>query len=213
MYKINDTVTLSGLRHYGKVFQLLGEIDDCIVGLDFPCPVPYVFSAGVIYCNFVGANSDLFDLDVKLPPYTWYTEALYGKDGKPLVPDIMPVNPAIKMVVHNYAWIGYPSAFFSQQVPTLVVGREQASLFEHDSQNTEYMKYAMIAESLKDSMNFAYKTTGTDKVIAFDGAVGGINVSRSLADYLLEAAPKVSARVDEVLLPKWLKQRGILMNA
>jgi hypothetical protein len=213
LYKINDTVTLSGLRHYGKVFQLLGEIDDCIVGLDFPCPVPYVFSAGVIYCNFVGANSDLFDLDVKLPPYTWYTEALYGKDGKPLVPDIMPVNPAIKMVVHNYAWIGYPSAFFSQQVPTLVVGKEQASLFEHDSQNTEYMKYAMIAESLKDSMNFAYKTTGTDKVIAFDGAVGGINVSRSLADYLLEAAPKVSARVDEVLLPKWLKQRGILVNA
>lgn len=63
LYKINDVITLSGLRHYGKVFQLLGEIDECIVGLDFPCPVPYVFSAGVIYCNFVGANCDLFDLD------------------------------------------------------------------------------------------------------------------------------------------------------
>lgn len=67
LYKINDTVTLDGLRYYGKIFHLLGRIDECIVGLDFPCPVPYVFSAGVIYCNFVGANVDLFDLDVKLP--------------------------------------------------------------------------------------------------------------------------------------------------
>ncbi|WCK52578.1 hypothetical protein PP175_14150 [Aneurinibacillus sp. Ricciae_BoGa-3] len=216
LYKINDTITLDGLRYYGKMFQLLGKIEDCIVGLDFPCPVPYVFSAGVIYCNFVGANCDLFDLDVKLAPYTWYTEALYGKDGKPLVPDIKPVNPAIKMVVHNYAWIGYPSAFFSQQLPTLVVGKEQADLFEHDPQNIEYMKYAMISENLDDSMRFAYRTTGTDKVIVFDGAVGGINVSESLANYLLEVAPQVSKEVDDVLLPKWLKQRGIggiLVNA
>jgi hypothetical protein len=213
LYKINDTITLDGLRYYGKMFQLLGKIEDCIVGLDFPCPVPYVFSAGVIYCNFVGANCDLFDLDVKLAPYTWYTEALYGKDGKPLIPDIKPVNPAIKMVVHNYAWIGYPSAFFSQQLPTLVVGKEQADLFEHDPQNIEYMKYAMISENLDDSMRFAHRTSGTDKVIVFDGAVGGINVSESLAEYLLEVAPEVSKEVDEVLLPKWLKQRGILVNA
>jgi hypothetical protein len=212
LYRINDTITLDGLRYYGKVFQLLGEIDECIVGLDFPCPVPYVFSAGVIYCNFVGANVDLFDLDVKLPPYTWYTEALYGKDGKPLIPDVKPVNPAIRMVVHNYAWIGYPSAFFAQQLPTIVVGKEQADLFEHDPQNLEYMKYAMIADSLEEAMRFAYKTTGTDKVIVFDGAVGGINVSESLAEHLLEAAPRVSARVDEILLPKWLKQRGIQPN-
>ena len=58
---------------------LLGEIDDCIVGLDFPCPVPYVFAAGVIYANFVGANVDLFDLENPLPPYTWYTEGVLRK--------------------------------------------------------------------------------------------------------------------------------------
>jgi hypothetical protein len=62
-------------------------------------------------------------------------------------------------------------------------------------------------------MDFAYKTTGTDKVIAFDGAVGGINVSRSLKDHLLEIAPEISDRVDNILMPKWLKQRGILVNA
>ncbi|MCL6633901.1 MAG: hypothetical protein K6T63_14885 [Alicyclobacillus herbarius] len=213
LYRINDTITLDGLRYYGKIFHLLGMIDECIVGLDFPCPVPYVFSAGVIYCNFVGANVDLFDLDVKLPPYTWYTEAFYGKDGQPLVPEISPVNPAIRMVIHNYAWIGYPSAFFAQQLPTLVVGKQQADLFEHDPQNLEYMKYAMIADNLDDAMKFAYRVTGTDKVIAFDGAVGGINVSASLADYLLQAAPAASAHVETVLMPKWLKQRGIRVYA
>ena len=62
-------------------------------------------------------------------------------------------------------------------------------------------------------MNFAYKTTGTDKVIVFDGAVGGINVSRSLRDQLIDLAPEVSARVDNILMPKWLKQRGILVNS
>ncbi|EPZ42151.1 hypothetical protein [Alicyclobacillus acidoterrestris] len=209
LYKINDTVTLDGLRYYGKIFHLLGRIDECIVGLDFPCPVPYVFSAGVIYCNFVGANVDLFDLDVKLPPYTWYTEAFYGKDGRPLLPDISPVNPAIRMVIHNYAWIGYPSAFFAQQLPTLVVGKEQAELFEHDPQNMEYMKYAMVADNLEDAMRFAYRTTGTDKVLVFDGAVGGMNVSASLADHLMKEAPAASAYVESVLMPKWLKQRGI----
>lgn len=209
LYRVNDKVTVDGLKYYGKVFRLLGRIDECIVGLDFPCPVPYVFSAGLIYCNFVGANVDLFDLDVKLPPYTWYTEALYGRDGRPLVPDVTPVNPAIRMVVHNYAWIGYPSAFFAQQLPTIVVGKEQADLFAHDPQNLEYMKYAMVADNLEDAMRFAYRTTGTDKVIVFDGAVGGINVSISLADHLLAVAPEVSREVDQVLLPKWLKQRNI----
>ncbi|WP_148260115.1 hypothetical protein [Alicyclobacillus acidocaldarius] len=209
LYRINDTVMYDGLRYYGKVFHLLGMIDECIVGLDFPCPVPYVFSAGVIYCNFVGANVDLFDLSVKLPPYTWYTEALYGKDGRPLVPDVPPVNPAIKMVVHNYAWIGYPSAFFAEHLPTIVVGKKQAEIFEHDPQNLEYMKYALIASNLDEAMAFAYRTTGTDKVIAFDGAVGGINVSVSLAEDLRRLAPKASREVDTILLPKWLKQRGL----
>ena len=85
LYALNDQITVEGLKYYGKIMTLLGEIDDCIAGLDFPCPVPYVFAAGVIYANFVGANQDLFDLDQPLPPYTWYTEAFYGKNGKPLV--------------------------------------------------------------------------------------------------------------------------------
>jgi hypothetical protein len=46
-------------------------------------------------------------------------------------------------------------------------------------------------------------------VIIFDGAMGGINLSEPLADLLLKKAPEVERRVEEVLLPKWLRQRGI----
>ncbi|MDK2823534.1 MAG: hypothetical protein PWQ67_938 [Clostridia bacterium] len=206
---LNDRLTVNGCKYYGKIITLFGEIDECIAGLDFPCPVPYVFAAGVIYCNFAGANVDLFDLDNPLPPYTWYTEAFYGKNGRPLVGDVPVVNPAIKMVVHNYAWGGYPSAFFSSHVPTIVVGREQADLINRDPQNIEYVKHSVIADDLDSAMEFAYKTAKTDKVIIFDGAVGGLNVSESLAQLLIEKAPQVNKRVDVELMPKWLKQRGI----
>lgn len=210
LYVLNDQLTVEGLKYYGKIMTLLGEIDECIVGLDFPCPVPYVFAAGVIYANFAGANEDLFDLDKPLPPYTWYTEAFYGKDGKPLVGGIAPMNPAIKMVVHNYAWGGYPSAFFSEHIPTIVVGQAQADLLNTDPQNLQYMKHSVVAEHLDGAMQFAYKTAKTDKVVIFDGAMGGINVSDSLADRLIAKAPEVSLKVDNDLMPKWLRQRGVI---
>lgn len=209
LYVLNDQLTVEGLKYYGKIMTLLGEVDECIVGLDFPCPVPYVFAAGVIYANFVGANTDLFDLDHDLPSYTWYTEAFYDKAGKPLIDDIVPVNPAIKMVVHNYAWGGYPSAFFTEHIPTVVVGQEQAELLNADPQNLQYMSYATVTDNLDSAMHFAYKAAKTDKVIVFDGAMGGLNVSHSLADLLIAKAPAVSERVDKELMPKWLKQRGV----
>lgn len=209
LYALNDRATFIGCQLYGKIMTLFGEIDECIAILDFPCPVPYVFSAGVIYANFVGANTDLYDMEKPLPPYTWYTEAFYGKNGKPMLEEIPEMNPAIKMCVHNYAWLGYPSAFFAEYIPTIVVGQEQGDLFDTDPLNMQYMDYASTVKTLDAAMNFAYRTTGTDKVIIFDGAMAGMNVSESLAKLLIEKAPIVSERVDKVLLPKWLKQRGV----
>lgn len=211
LYAVNDRVTRDGCRYYGKIMTLLGAIDDCITILDFPAPVPYNFSAGVIYANFCGANLDLYDLDNPLPPYTWYTEAYYGKDGKPLIEGIPPVNPAIKMCIHNYAWTGYPSVFFAQQVPTLVVGEEQAQLMRDDPQNIYYMDHAFVAPSLTEAMRFARRATGTDNILVFDGAAGGMNVSPPLAELLKEKAPAVSERVEHELLPRWMEQRGLQM--
>jgi hypothetical protein len=209
LYALNDRVTIGGMKNYGKIITLMGAIDQCIVILDFPCPVPYVFAAGVIYANMVGANLDLFDLDNPLPPYTWYTETYYDETGRPLDPMVPPVNPAIKMVVHNYAWTGYPATFFAEQTPTIVVGREQADHFGLDPMNQNYMTHALTADNLEAAMAFAYRTTGTDQVLIFDGATGGVNVSESLARLLKSKAPEVNARVDNELMPKWLKQRSV----
>lgn len=213
LYSLNGRITEIGCRYYGKMMTLFGEIDKCVAALDFPCPVVYVFSAGVIYANFVGANTDLFDLEMPLPAYTWYTEAFYGRKGRPLLPEIPLLNPAVKMCVHNYAWTGYPSAFFSEHIPTVVVGQTQADLFNRDPQNLNYMQHAVVSESAEAAMDFARKASGTDNVLIFDGAPGGINLSKSLADFLLEKAPGVNRRVEEELMPKWLRQRGVEVKA
>lgn len=209
LFALNDRITLNGLKYYGKILTLLGEIDECIAVLDFPCPVPYVFASGIMYAPFVCTNKELFDLEVPVMPYGgWYTETLYGKNG-PLIENLPPVNPAIKMCVHNYAWGGYPSVFFAEHIPTVLVGREQAEVMNRDSQNIEYVSRSVVADTTDAAMRFAHNATKTNKVIVFDGAVGGINVSTALAEHLLARAPAVDRKVDQQLLPKWLRQRGI----
>ena len=86
---------------------------------------------------------------------------------------------------------------------------EQRKLFDMEPMNIHYMDYAVVSKTTEDAMNFAYRVTGTDKVIIFDGAMGGLNCSKSLAEDLIEWAPKVSKEVDEVLMPKWFGQRGV----
>jgi hypothetical protein len=91
----------------------------------------------------------------------------------------------------------------------VVVGREQAEIFRRDPQNLSYMDHATVADTLEGAMEFAKRATGTDKVLVFDGARGGMNCSGPLAELLVARAPAVSERVDRVLLPKWLRQRGV----
>lgn len=213
LYALNGRVTYSGCKLYGRMMTLFGEIDECIAAVDFPCPVVYTFAAGVIYANFAGANTDLYDLELPLPAYTWYTEAFYGKRARPLLAEIPPLNPAIRMCVHNYAWTGYPSAFFAEHIPTVIVGKEQAELFDRDAQNATYTRHARIVDTTEEAMAYARAQAGTEKILVFDGAFGGINLSEPLRDLLVERAPAVSRRVEEELLPKWLRQRGISQAA
>jgi len=47
------------------------------------------------------------------------------------------------------------------------------------------------------------------KGIVFDGCYGAINMTRPMAEFLLAKAPEVARNVDDVLLPKWLRQRNL----
>jgi hypothetical protein len=212
LFALDERLSIDNFRYYGKVLTLLSHIEDCIAVLDFQAPIPYVFSAGMIFANFSAASIDIFDLDYPLPGYTWYTEAFYGKNDKPLIPDISPVNPAVKAMVINYAWGGYPSVFWAKMIPTIVVGEWQADVFRRDPQNIEFMRHAVVAEDLEAAIEFAIKIADTDKIIVFDGAPGVINVSESLAEELVEKASEVDMEVEQKLLPKWCRQRGIKLE-
>lgn len=206
---LNDRVTIEALSEYGKVVTLLGKIPECIAILDCPTPIPYNFAGGVIFCNFLSANIDQFDLDIPVTPYSLYSEKSFGPEDRPLYPDVLTINPAIRMIINNYSFKGFPSTFFAQQVPTVVVGDKMAQLFNNCPQNPEYMSYAVRADNLKAAMKFAYRSTGTRNVIIYDGAKGGINASTSLVRFLLDNAPKVEEEVATELMPKWLAQRGL----
>jgi hypothetical protein len=206
---LNDRITVEALLDYGKVVTLLGKIPDCIAILDCPAPIPYSFAGGLIFCNFLSANIDQFDLDIPTTPYSLFSERSFDRNDNPLYSDVLYINPAIKMIVNNYSFKGFPSTFFAQKVPTIVVGEKMAKLFDTCPQNPDYMSYALKAESLERAMKFAYHVTGTRNAIAFDGAMGGINASSELIRFLVDNAPGVAEEVEKDFMPKWLRQRGL----
>jgi hypothetical protein len=200
--------TRLNLDMYGKIITLLGSIEKAILIIDYQGPIPYTTTGGILFGNFLNANVDEFDLSQPFTPFTRYTDMLYTDDGPLAADKLPPPNPAIKALILNCCNKGYPSTFFAQQLPTLVVG-DQADFLTNCEQNTLFMNYAVKTESLQKAVAFAKLFTGTDNILAFDGAVGGLNVSRSMAETMLLLAPAIAKRVDEELMDKWLTQRGI----
>jgi hypothetical protein len=197
------------LSWYGKIITLLGRIEDVILIIDYPGPIPYTTAGGILFGNFLNANVDEFDLDIPFTPFTRYTDMLYP-GPTPLRQGVLPPpNPAIKALIINYCSKGYPGTFFAQQLPTLVVG-PQADVFRGCEQNTLFMDFAVEVENLRKAVEFARKFAKTDNILVFDGAVGGFNVSEALAGYMHKLAPIIAEEVDGRLMPRWLRQRGIM---
>lgn len=195
---------------YGRIITLLGRIKDAIIIIDYPGPIPYTTSGGILFGNFLNGNIDEFDLDQPTPPFTRYTDMLYpGK--KPLYDKLPTPNPAIRSLIINYSSNGYPGTFFAQQLPTLVIGN-QGDVFRNCPQNKLFMDYALQVEDLPKAVDFASKATQTKNILVFDGSIGGFNVSTELAELMKYIAPDVDCEVNEKLMPIWLKQRGITME-
>ena len=51
--------------------------------------------------------------------------------------------------------------------------------------------------------------TAPTSVIVFDGSYGHITCNEPMAEVMRERAPAVDREVEQVLLPKWLAQRGL----
>jgi glycosyltransferase A (GT-A) superfamily protein (DUF2064 family) len=73
-------------------------------------------------------------------------------------------------------------------------------------------KHVIVADNLGDAVQIASQQISSDMGIVFDGCYGSINLTRPMAEHLLAMAPEVSRRVDEELLPKWLRQRNLSLS-
>jgi len=205
----SDRITVDTLRWYGKLLTLLKEIDDCTVILDGPYPIGYMKAGGIVYDNFAGLSVDEFDLDHGWPPFSRYSEMYFDEAGHPFLKEIPPLNPAIRWIINNYCLSGLPSTFFAQHVPTLVVGRALADLLNACPQNPHYMRHAVTSDRLEDAVRFISKAGGSEKMIAFDGAVGGFNMTEPLAELLGGKVAGIEELVETQLLPKWCRQRSL----
>ncbi|UCD79953.1 MAG: hypothetical protein JSW26_00540 [Desulfobacterales bacterium] len=203
---LDRKMLLFNIKPYGKVRQILSKIDDCVVILDGSGEPRYMLGGGISFGNFTEAELDLFDLDV-IPVSLGYN--LYERPPGPRTPS---VNPAIKALVINHMWLGVPQMELPGHIPTIVVGREMEDIIDRDPMNTEFMNYAVTAQSLEAAVKFAKKIAGTDRILVFDGSFGNLHLSESLAEFLIEVAPEVSREVEQELLPKWLHQRDIELH-
>lgn len=170
------------LRLYGKIIRLFDEIKDCIVILDGHRWAWYCHAGGVTSCSLFYGPSEHLDLDARFT----------GPKA----------NPAVKAIVVNYMW---KMATTLEGTPTISAQPGITRTFE----NRGVQKPFYGADNLDDAMKIAYNVAKTDKVMIFDGTYGAINCSPSMAKFLIDKAPEIAKEVDDVLLPKWLRQRGL----
>lgn len=201
---LDRKLLLLGFKSYGKIRELFAEIPECVAVLDATGEPRYMIGGGMTFGNLTEAELDLFDLDV-LPVSLGF--GLYERPAG--APRTRAVNPAIKALVMNHAWLGVPQLELATHIPTIAVGQDMADLLREDPMNREFSRYTVTAENLETALRFARALARTDHVIVFDGAFGALTVSPSLAEHLTARAPEASRRVDEDLMPKWLRQRGI----
>jgi len=209
LLKQDDYMAVDTLRSYGKLLTLLEHIDKCNVIVDGPMPIGYMRAGGIVYDNFAGLSVDEFDLDQGFPPFSRYTEMYFDELGHRLIEQLPPLNPAVKWMINNYCMSGLPCTFFSQHVPTVVVGRAMANHLNADPQNPQYMKYAVTTEGLQEAVDFVTRVSGTPNILVFDGAANGFNMTEPLADLLRSKGSGIEEKVEGELLPKWCRQRGL----
>jgi hypothetical protein len=169
------------LLNYGKMLRLMATIDECFAIADDTRWVPYQHAGGLTACALSDGPYDHLDLDLA---------------------DVPVNNPAVKALIINTAWKMGGALGRIMIAATPAVGRHAVRA---NGKGTH------VAENLVQAYEMAVDLTGTDKAIAFDGSYSNINVSRSMAEHLIQAAPEVSRVVDEELLPKWLRQRGMAL--
>jgi len=189
LLKLNSRLSANTLRGYGKLLRLFAEIDECVAVLEDGRWPWYHHGGGLTSGNLFKAPIDYLDLTV-------------GDRGN-FTEEFKYLNPAVKALVINYSWRDFFSNL-STGYPVFIADRELAQ-----GLSRRLTQDAVIAGNLSEALALAYKKSGTDKAIVFDGSYGYINLSPAMGEFLVDRASAVARKVDLELMPKWLKQRGI----
>jgi hypothetical protein len=105
---------------------------------------------------------------------------------------------------------GVPQPFLWDNYPIHVVGETVNKWMLNDPSNFHFDRAnAPVWPTLEQAVDAACREGGTRNVIVFDRTPGAFRVNRELAEHLLARAPEVRRQVEEVYLPKWLRQRGL----
>jgi hypothetical protein len=186
------------LRSYGKMLALLRTVEDCIPIIDGARWPYYIHAGGMIFGQLFFNGRDWWDLD--LPDDTADLEHLIGGN----------VSLGIKALVLNHTLIGLGVLALPMVYPTVIADRAMADVMARDFANADFLEYAEVADNLFEAVEMAReRADGSNNLMCFDGSYGAINLTRSMGEQLLANAPECSRLVDEDLLPKYLKQRGL----
>jgi hypothetical protein len=183
-------VTVDMLRRYGKLIELFRTIDACYTVADDTRWLPYQHAGGLTATALFESSEDHLDLDFPATPPN------PPSDKSP----VEIAKGAVRATVMNYAW----KLFTTTRITVAAdpdVGKDMKRI--HPDREIH------VAADLPEAMKIAAEKAGTDKAIVFDGCYGAINMTRPLAEYLIARAPEVARRVDEELMPKWLRQRNL----
>jgi hypothetical protein len=187
-------VAVDLLSRYGKMIELFRSIDECFTVADDTRWLFYQHAGGLCACTLFESAHD--HLDLELP-------AVRPPDFE----DRRIVKEPVKAVVINAAWKFPPCADVTVAADP-DIGRDLLSMFK-----TRDHQEVLVADGLPDAMRIAAEKAGTEKAIVFDGSYGAINMTRPLAEYLIGKVPEVSRRVEDELLPMWMKQRNLSFAA
>jgi len=194
---IGNRMTANILRSYGKMLALFRAIDEAIVVLDGSKWPYYIHAGGMIFGHLFFNGQDWFDLDIE--DSSLVIDKLVGAN----------VSTGIRAIVLNQCLIGLTVFALPLMYPMIVANESMAETMRRDFSNPGFMDYSDTATDIVEAIEMAKEAGDSDKIICFDGTYGSINLSPSMAEYLLELAPECSRTVEDELLPRWLKQRGI----
>jgi len=203
--RLDRRVATDVFRNYATLIRLMSEIKDVTVVFDGHGSTVYSYAGGIPFDVLYYSNADWLDLDNPALYAALLPESIRGLVGRYMMGE----NANIKAYVINYMAGGVPYLYLLKGVPTFVTSQPVMDWLQQDPSACWIGDAVEVTDGLADAMRRATEIADSANVIVYDGLPGAMHVSKSLAQALRQAAPRVIEDVEKVRMPKWLAQRDL----